>query len=283
MPDLSKLPVPQYSPLQPYHWEFDNVPINNLALRDELINGELEKHSRILRLGAGTQGNMANRMDQSIDTNGNLKDTAIDEALHSIAEHTDASKEVDNTELDYINNTLGLESVVNPVSFVRMLDAERSKLSLVASNATDIRFQVQTPSAIVTINEGIISLEQSDSVGWDLTPPISPASPYILKPVLNISTDFAHNHYYDLEPITVDYQNYLVTSVNTPYIEGSLRVYINGIRINSEYDIYAPNYLPSSSWQLNRFTPNHLNGTFSLANPLSLSDIVRIDFNISLI
>ena len=282
MPDLSKIPVPQYTALQPYHWEYDNVPINNLALRDELMNGELENHAKILREGAGTQGNMANRIAQSIDMDGNIKATAVDQSLHSIAEHTDASKTLDSMELDYINNTLGYESVVNPVSYVRMLDAERSKLTLIASNATDIRFHVQTPSTTVQIDEGIISLEQSDSIAWDLTAPASPASPYILKPVLSISTAFAHNHYYDLEPITVDYQNYSVTAVNTPFIEGSLRVYVNGVRLNSEYDIYAPGFLPTSSWSLNKFTPNHVNGTFSLANAITTSDIIRIDFDISL-
>jgi len=282
MPDLSQIPVPQYSAGQPYHWEYDNVPINNLALRDELINGELENHAKILRLGAGTQGNMANRLDQSIDADGNLKTTAVDQALHSIAEHTDATKTVDSTELDYINNTLGYESVTNPVAFVRMLDAERSKLSLVASNATDIRFEVETPSTTVEINEGIIALQASDSIQWDLTPPISLNQPYILKPVLSISTAFAHNHYYDLEPITVDYQNYSVTAVNTPYINGSLRVYINGIRINTDYEIYAPGFLPTTAWTLNKFTPNAPNGTFALANPITSSDIIRIDFDVTL-
>lgn len=282
MPDLSQIPVPQYSAGQPYHWEYDNVPINNLALRDELINGELENHAKILRLGAGTQGNMANRLDQSIDADGNLKTTAVDQALHSIAEHTDASKTVDSTELDYINNTLGYESVTNPVAFVRMLDAERSKLSLVASNATDIRFEVETPSVTVEINEGIIALQASDSIQWDLTPPVSLNQPYILKPVLSISTAFAHNHYYDLEPITADYQNYAVTAVNTPFINGSLRVYINGVRINTDYEIYAPGFLPTTAWTLNKFTPNSSNGTFALANPVTSSDIIRIDFDVTL-
>jgi hypothetical protein len=282
MVDLSKIPVPEYQPNQPYHWEYDNLPIKNLVLRDELINNELENASQILRNGAGTQGNMANRIDQSIDSDGNLKPIAIDQALHSIAEHTDASKDVDGSELSYIQNTLGFNSITNPISFVRMLEAERSKLNLIADEATNIDFNVQSPSSIVSITEGSISFQPSDTITWDITAPATPSQPFVIKPNLSIGTTFAHTHYYDLEPITVDYQNYSVTSVNTPYIQGSLRVFVNGVRINSDYLIYCPSSNPTMSWTLNKFTPNHTGGTFALDNDLSSQDIIRIDFDISL-
>lgn len=282
MVDLNKLPTPEYNPLNPYHWEYDNAPIKNLALRDELINNELENASQILRLGAGTQGNMANRMDQSIDANGDLKLAAVDQTMHSIAEHTDASKTVDGSELTYINNVLGYESVTNPVSYVRMLDAERDKLSLVADEATDIDFKVTTPSNVVSIVEGTISFEASDTVGWDITAPVSPSQPYVLKAILGIGTTFAHNHYYDIDPVTVDYENYSTTPVNTPFVEGSLRVYVNGVRLSSDASLYHPAFNPSNPWSLNKFTPDHANGTFALDNALSATDIVRIDFDISL-
>lgn len=282
MVDLNKLPTPEYNPLNPYHWEYDNAPIKNLALRDELINNELENASQILRLGAGTQGNMANRMDQSIDADGNLKTSAVDESLHSIAEHTDAAKTVDSSELSYINTVLGYESVTNPVSFVRMLEAERDKLSLVADQATDIDFKVTTASNIVAIGEGTISLEASDSIGWDITPPATPAQPYVVKAVLGIGTTFAHNHYYDIEPVTANYLNYTTTPVSTPYVDGSLRVYVNGVRLSSDQSLYHPAFSPSGSWTLNKFTPNHTAGTFVLDAALSASDVIRIDFDISL-
>lgn len=281
MPDLSKIPVPEYQPGQPYHWEYDNVPLKALALRDEIINNEVENTAEILRLGAGTQGNMANLIDQSIDQDGNLRRTAVDQSMHNMGEHTDSFTEVGEIELNYIQNTLGFNSVTSPVLFVRMLDVERSKLNLIADEATNIDFKVETPSSIVSINEGTISLQASDTIAWDFTAPVSPSQPYILKANLSIATTFAHTHYYDVEPITSNYKNYSVTSVNTPYIEGSVRVFINGIRINSEYPIYCPTSDPSMPWALNKFTANHINGTFYLDNFISAQDIVRIDFNIS--
>ena len=102
-----------------------------------------------------------------------------------------------------------------------------------------------------------------------------------MRPVLNISVDFAHRHYYDLEPITTDYRNYQVTSVNTHYIEGSLRVYLNGIKLNSDYDVLYWDSL-AESWSPNRFTPSNNSGTFILNSAINDSDVIRIDFDIYL-
>jgi hypothetical protein len=130
MPDLNALPVPQYNSAQPYHWEYDNLPLKTLANRDELINGVVDTHSEILRNCAGTVGTLANRLNQSVEEDGNLKTTAVDDTSHNIAKHEDGSKTVSGSELSDYNN-LGYIGVVNPVPFVRMLEAERDKLSLV--------------------------------------------------------------------------------------------------------------------------------------------------------
>lgn len=282
MPDLSKLPVPKYDPLHPYHWEYDNVPIENLALRDELINGELEQHAKILRDSSGNQGTLDNRLNQSINEDGSLKSSAIDEAAHNIAEHSDGSKTVDVPELDYINNTLDYPDVVNPVPFVRMLEAERDKLSRIADEATKITFEVETPSNVLIIEEGSIALGNSAGIQWDITAPVPPSTAVTLTPVLTIPIDFAHRHYYDLEPITTDYTNFKVTSVNTPYIEGSLRVYINGVKITTDNQVYVPGNLISDDWSLQSFIPDHAAGTFELYTAITSDDIIRIDFDISL-
>ena len=282
MPDLSKVPTPEYSPLQPYHWEYDNMPIKTLALRDELINAELENNSKILRLGAGTQGNMSNRIDQSIDQDGNLKSSSVDESMHSIGSHSDGSLSVGDAELDYINMTLGYNSVANPVSFVRMLDAERSKLAMIADEATSISFEVYTASNIVSFNEGSLSFQPSDTIAWDITAPASPSAPYVIKPVLGISSTFAHGHYYGVEPITSDYKNYTVTMMSTPYMENSLRVHINGMRIDKTSSIYAPGSNPGVDWTLNSYSEDFENGAFSLENEITPSDTIRIDFDVSL-
>lgn len=282
MVDLSKLPVPEYSPLNPYHWSYDNIPIKQLELRDIHINNELENVSSVIRSGSGTQGNIANRINQSIDENGDLRPTSIDQALHNIAEHSDGSKTEDSGTLNFINTTLGFPSVINPVSYVRMLDAERAKLNLIAEEATNIDFSVVTPSSTITITEGTISVEPSDNIYWELTGPVAPNMPYVLKPVLGIGTTYFHNHYYDVEPITLDYINYTVNALSTPYIDGSLRVYINGVKLNDSALVYAPTSDPTDPWIQNKFTPDYLNGAFALDVAITSSDIIRIDFDVSL-
>lgn len=282
MPDLSKLPVPKYDPLHPYHWEYDNIPIENLALRDELINGELEQHAKILRDSSGNQGTLDNRLNQSTNEDGSLKSSAIDESAHNIAEHSDGSKTVDTSELEYYNETLDYADVVNPVPFVRMLEAERDKLSRIADEATKITFEVETPSNVLIIEEGPIALGASAGIQWDITAPVPPSTAVTLTPVLTIPIDFAHRHYYDLEPITTDYINFKVTSVNTPYIEGSLRVYINGVKITTDNQVYVPGNLITDDWSLQSFIPDHEAGTFELYAAITSDDIIRIDFDIIL-
>jgi len=275
MPDLNALPVPQYNATQPYHWEYDNLPLKTLSDRDELINGVVDTHSEILRNCSGTVGTLANRLNQSVEQDGNLKTTAVDQTLHNIAEHGDGSKTVSGAELsDY--NALGYIGVVNPVPFVRMLEAERDKLSLVADEATNIVVNVNTPSLIYTFGDGINTLDliESDSISWTFEGPNS------VKPEIKFSIAFAHRHYYNLDPITSDYQNYQVNMPSTPYMEDTLRVYINGVRLNSVYNVYVPNS-DVTSWIANRFTPDHLTGTFTLLTAITSSDIISIDFDIA--
>lgn len=282
MPDLNQLPIPQYQPNQPYHWEYDNLPLQVLAQRDDLINNEVDAHGSILRECNGTQGTLANRLAQSIDENGDLIPVAVDQSLHNVAEHSDGSKTVDSGELaSYVS--LGFPSLANPVPFVRMLEAERDKLALIADEATNITIQVETISNIVIFTEGNLELAESTTIRWNVE------SPTTIKAELKISTDFAHRHYYDLTPISipsddvvpVDYKKFKVTSVFTPYIEDSLRVYVNGVRLSSQFGVYFPSN-PISSWTLNKFTPDHLNGIFVLDNPITDLDIIQIDFDESL-
>lgn len=273
MPELEKYPVPLYNPLHPYHWEYDNLPLEALKLRDEVINGQVDYNSGILMDAAGNQGTLANRLNQSMNENGSLKDDAIDEALHNIAEHTDGSKNLTSDELDDLE-ALGYV-VSNPVPFVRMLNAERAKLALIADEAKNMTIQVETPSNIVLYEEGPITLRQSDTISWSVTG-------NEVKANLGFPTEAAHRHYYDLEPVTDDYQSFKVTSVSTPYMEDSLRVYINGVRISSSAQVYVPGSDISDAWTLNSFTPDHEAGTFDLSVAINASDIIRIDFDIAL-
>jgi len=279
MPDLSQLPVPLYSADQPYHWEYDNLPLKTLADRDLIINAEVDVQGAVLRETAGTQGTLANRLAQSIDEDGNLLPDAVDQAAHNIAEHTDGTKSVSGPELaDYI--ALGFPTLTNPVGFVRMLASERDKLALIADEATNLMMSVETISNIVLFEEGTVEFVSSESVNWEVE------APNKVKAVLTISTEFAHRHYYDLTPIMlptndlvpIDYKLFKVTSTSTPYIEDSLRVYVNGVRLNRNYSVYYPSN-PISTWSLNAFTADAANGLFTLSNPITDEDIIQIDFD----
>lgn len=274
MADLEKFPVPLYNPLHPYHWEYDNLPLKVLMDRDEAINNQLEYVSGIVRDANGTQGTLSNRLDQSIDADGSLKDAAVDDVDHNVANHRDGSRTLDSDEIESIES-LGY-TVTNPVPFVRMLEAERDKLALIASEATNMTVHVETPSNVVMFTQGPIVLVSSLTATWEV------AAENEVKLNLAFPVEAAHRHYFDLEPVTSDYQNYEVTSVATPFMEDSLRVYINGIRLSASAEIYVPGALVTDTWTLNSYTPDHEAGTFELENAVTEDDIVRIDFDVAL-
>lgn len=282
MPDLSQIPVPLYSADQPYHWEYDNLPLQALSDRDVMINNQVDILSEVVNAAYGTQGTLANRLSQSLDVDGNLIPAAINEAMHNIGDHTDASVTVTTGELaDYVD--LGFPELVNPVPFVRMLGAERDKLATIANAATSLSINIETISNIVAFDAGAIEFAESSSIHWEVT------GPSTIKAVLAISTDFAHRHYYDLTPVMVptadmipiNYKLFKVTSIATPYVEDSLRVYINGMRISKAFSVYYPSN-PVSTWHLNTFTEDYANGKFTLAHAILDTDIIQIDFDVSL-
>lgn len=275
MAELEKFPVPLYNPLHPYHWEYDNLPLKALMDRDEAINGQLEYVAAIIRDSNGTQGTLSNRLDQSLEADGSLKDEAIDDADHNIADHQDGSRTLDSVEITELEN-LGYE-LTNPVPFVRMLEAERDKLARIAPEATNMTIGVEeTISNAVLFTQGPVTFTSSPTITFEAVEENK------IKANMAFPVEAAHRHYYDLEPVTEDFKNYQVTSVSTPYMEGTLRVTINGIRISSSADIYVPGNLVTDTWTLNSFTPDDSAGTFELATAVTEDDIVRIDFDVSL-
>mgnify|MGYP006277386569 CR=1 FL=1 len=275
MPDLGALPVPRYQSDQPYHYEYDNVPLKTLEDRDNLINAAVDRHEVIFENCAGTQGTLANRLAQFVDPNGDLIPAAVDQALHSIAEHTDAGKTVTLTELSNYQ-ALGYPSLTNPVQFVRMLQVERLKLAASSDNATNLVIDVDVfPASIIptmipsitpsltTVTFGDVGgsmptlrITESDTILWTYE------SPNKIKPELKLSTAFAHRHFYNLTPILISGTTYKVTTVSTPYIADSLRIYINGLRLTTSDYTEAP-----------------VLGRFTLVSPLVMGDIMRIDFD----
>jgi hypothetical protein len=273
MADLSVLPVNLQTPLNPYHWEYDNIPLKNLRDRDTLINNELERNTRILKDAAGDQGDVANRLAQFVDESGNLLVEAVDLTSHNIAEHEDGTKELTIEELDAYD-ALGY-TLENPVEFVRMLQAERDKLSFIVDEANKMQISVETPSAIATFENGPITFEGSTTISWDVVG-------NAIKPVLVAPPESIHRHYYEVTPTTEDYLTFDVTAVAAQFIEGTLRVFINGVRLSSSFEIYVPGSLTTDVWTLNSFTEDAANGTFVLTRAITSSDLIFVDFDITL-
>jgi hypothetical protein len=260
MPNIDQITPVFYEPSDPYHHEFDNQPLRNIITRQEIINGAVDINAQTLRDARGTAGTVGNRIDQSLAASGALIPAAIDDTEHNIGAHTDG--EFDGEE------------------YVRMLSSERDKLELIASEATDlsIRFETAGPSATpITFDSGVLPFDDSATITWRLDGPT-------VKADTAFPSDAAHNHFYDREPvdvdtITPDFTNYKVTTTSTAYIEGSLRVYINGSRLGEEEAIWAPGFTPSDAFVLIKYTPDADAGTFALSTAITASDVIRIDFD----
>lgn len=248
--------MPLFQPGDPIHWNTDNVPLRNLITRQELINSALDDVIEQIRDAVGTQNTISNRLNQSIEPDGSLKKQAIDDALHSIEDHVDTD------------------------DYVRMTAAQSSKLDLIENEANKIVLHLVSDDDTIELTSGIIKFQSSDLVK------LSYVSPNIVKYTLSFPTSSVHQHYYGLEPVhfnlaNPDFKNYQVNSISSSFIEDSLRIYINGMRIFSDVDIYVPGALVDDPWTLLSFTPDYEEGTFVLSTAITEDDVIRIDFDIS--
>ena len=258
MPQIDLVPVPLYQALQPYHVDFDNLPLKALITRMQLLNSAVDIDANILRNSVGTQGTLDNRLNQSIAADGSLKKEAIDEALHNIGAHADGA--------------------FNAVNYVRMLLAEREKLSLIADDATNLILEFQTPSNITTFGDGPVEFIPSDGITWSTEPPNR------VQANLTFPINAAHKHYYNITPQydgPPDFQHY--KTGYPKYITNTLRVTINGVRIYDDEEVYVPGPLVSSPWKLNKFTGDETTGQFVLETAITLQDVIRVDFDVSLV
>ncbi|MCF6237713.1 MAG: hypothetical protein L3J79_02690, partial [Candidatus Marinimicrobia bacterium] len=225
MPRIELLPVPLHSPEDPYHYEYDNLPLKALMTRQELINNAVDNIVDDFRDAIGTQGSVSNRLNQSINADGSLKKTAIDTSLHSIEEHADSD------------------------NYVRMTKEESDKLSLIASESTDITLQVDDGTDQIDLTSGEIIFRSSTSIDVELE------APNIVKFNLGFDTAAAHRHYYGLTPVDAnltnpDLINYKVNSIPSAFVSGSLRVFINGVRLYSDKEVYIPGAMVDDPWTL---------------------------------
>lgn len=264
MPRIDTISPVRYDALWPYHHRYDNLPLEQILARLDLVNLGVEQNEEILNNAIGSAGSLSNRLNQSIQDDGNLISSAVDDALHNIGAHTDG--EYDGTE------------------YVRMELAERDKLELISDEATALQIQFETASTTVEFTDETIIFQDSSTISWTVT------APNIVKANMSFPDSAAHQHYYDLVPVhdnisTPDYINYKTTSVPTAFIEDTLRVYVNGIRVSENNDVYVYNTTsgPAGSWTLLSVTPDPVNGTFELSRAISINDSIIIDFDTSFI
>lgn len=260
MPQIDLIPVPLYDVLQPYHADYDNLPLRALMTRTQLVNFAVDINSQILRDAIGTAGTLSARLNQSIESSGNLKKQAVDDVLHSIGAHTDG--------------------VYAGTNYVRMKLSERDKLALIANEATNMELHFQILSNVVVFEQGPVKFEPSESISWSLT------APNRIRAELVFPLNSAHRHYYNVKPAAAqgppDHKTYK-TGISTPFSAGSLRVFINGVKMADDEEIYHPGNLVSDPWKLNKFTPDADRKGFSLLNAITADDAIRIEFDIPLL
>ncbi len=80
--------------------------------------------------------------------------------------------------------------------------------------------------------------------------------------------------------LTPNYIDYKVNSISSSFAEGSLRVYVNGIKLTNQ-TLFVPDGSNNEMWIATSFTADHDNGIFSLNRALSTDDVIRIDFDIN--
>jgi hypothetical protein len=274
MPDLSQFPPALYQVDQPYQRDFDNIPLQNLMARIDQVNLVADLDNSILEQAQGTAGNLAARLYVALNDNGSLKSSAIDTALHNIAMHEDG--------VDASN-----------VSYVRMLAAERDRLTEVADNATALRIMFDAISSVVVFDNQTIEMRNSPSIYWEIESPdpSNPEAAAAIRAYTTFSTDAAHQHFYDITPVDADPfgtsgTTYQVTSMSTPYMDGSLRVYLNGVRLSADSAILVPSgsgtHGKNVSWKHFAYNPSASSGTFVVTPPISSTDVIRIDFDVAL-
>jgi hypothetical protein len=210
----------------------------------------VDNSTGILELAQGTSGSLATRLNVSLNADGTLKTTAVNNSMHLIDDHTDSG------------------------SFVRMEFGERIKLNTVASNANSLTIQVDTMSNTTDFSTGQISLIGSDTIEWNYTAGKLSAD-VIYAPV---------SHFYSVVPYTTNHLNYKTTSGGTPYVSGTLRVYVNGIRLSETTTTSVPRVGVSTTWVSLMYTEILSSaGTFQFNATLLNTDVVQIDFDFALI
>jgi hypothetical protein len=261
MPELNNITDVTYQPEWPYHYDYDNIPLRNILRRIDIINYSVDRYSTMVRGAIGSTQSLAERLDKSLEQDGSLKVESVDSVMHNIGAHEDGE--------------------ISGIIYVRMTADERDKLSLIQPEATRLEMEVESISTIEPLLYPIASLQHSDTITFSLE------YPNIIKAHTVFPSDAAHQHHYHQVPYggTIpNYKDYQTTTLSTPYVEGTLRVFVNGIYLGTSVDeavyIYDNSEGPVGFWTLTYLdTVDPESGTFSLNRTLDPSDIITIEFD----
>lgn len=264
MPNLENIPKVLYSGDDPYHFYYDNLPLKNILTRINLVNSQVDINADEIRASLGTAGSLAGRLDVSLDSDGSLLSSAVDDAAHSIAYHEDGSR----------NDGPGGATV----EYVRMKQDERDKLASIGNEANKLVIRIND-GTVTDLSSGIAELVESDSVTWKFV------SPNKIEAITKFPANAARLHYYSVTPEpqdsgTPDYKSYQ-TPLAQSYVDGSLRVFVNGIRVSDGTYVYL-DADPSSAWFLVEVDAYDASaGTFVLSRAITASDVIRIDYDVN--
>jgi len=270
MPNINSIPQVLYEPNQPYHYHYDNLPLRNILTRIGLVNIQVDTNSDMIRGLAGSAGTPGARIGTALNENGSLKTAAVNSSLHGIGHHGDGQGP-------------------DGIEYVRMKLDERAKLELVERAANNLVIQVDDQSLSlgesVTIDSGTIRLKNSSSILFEFEPP------NIVRVHSALPSDTARRHNYSIAPVlngnssssssSSGPSQYKTTSLSTPYMEGTLRVYVNGVRIYgmASVNVKVPNHAYSSFLDTYIVSESAADGLFTLNRTLSIMDVIRIDFD----
>ena len=245
MPNLSSIPIRPYQPLWAYHHYYDNLPITDIETQLYVINNQTDLNDIAIESSIGTAGSLAARLAASLQDNGNLITSAVDAAEHSISAHIDVG------------------------GYVRMLLTERSKLAGISSGATNLHISIPSDSPIPIWPDNVsttLNLLNSSTISWRY----QNGGLYADSTYTNWLTS---GRIYNATPVGS------VTNFTTPlavtYNAGSLRVYINGLRLNTASAIGGYMYSEDTSNETNGVITT---GAFFLNTALG-SNVIYIDFD----
>ena len=250
MPNISSIPVREYQPNWDYNYYYDNIPIGDIETQLSVINNQVDLNRNAISDSVGTAGSLAARLNVSLNDDGSLSATAVNNTNHNIADHSADPNNV----------------------YVLMTYLEQAKLAGIPANANQLHIAMPSDAQIWPDNVGTtLQLQNSDTITWRYEDGTG-SDPQGLYADDIVANWVANGIWYNV-PITGSGTNFTTPS-HVSYISGTLRVYINGLRIGNNILYPVNGYYFTEGVATDGVV---LGGDFELNT--SLSGVMYIDFN----